>query len=112
MKKHCILGYTCNGIPFARSEHGFYNNISTTKNGDVIVGNYYEKTITILSGSDLRSARSRNFFDQNPLSGKKEQFYFEQFIYSKNNDIISLGCSNQMIKFIDLKEKENMEFFR
>jgi len=47
-----IFGYTLSGLKFAKSEYGLYDNISFTKNGNVVTIDNRENVV-FFSGSDL-----------------------------------------------------------
>ena len=50
--KTVFFGYTLAGLKFAKSDYGFYDNISFTGNGNIVTMNNKEE-ICVLSGSDL-----------------------------------------------------------
>ena len=51
-----IFGYTLNGIKFAKSEYGNYENIDFTENGNIVTFQRMGK-LYILSGSNLNSIK-------------------------------------------------------
>ena len=52
-KKSCVIfGYTLNGLKFAKSEYGYYNNFDFTEDGNIVALKQMEK-LCIFSGSNL-----------------------------------------------------------
>ena len=52
-KKSCILGYTLNGLYFAKSYYDYYETLDFTRNGNVVTW-IHRKEIQILFGSNLK----------------------------------------------------------
>ena len=52
-QKNLIIGYTLNGIEFARSKERYYTNITLLDNGNLVAGEITEKVAYIFNGYDL-----------------------------------------------------------
>ena len=48
-----VIGFTFNGIEFARSKRGYYKNMNVTRDGNVIVNDVNNKQVKILKGGEL-----------------------------------------------------------
>ena len=53
-KKNIILGYTINGLFFAKSKYGYFDSLDFTKNGNIVTFSS-KKEIEILSGNELKN---------------------------------------------------------
>ena len=62
-KKCCILGYTLNGLYFAKSYYDYYETLDFTKNGNVVTW-IHKKEIQILYGDNLRKYIFNNNKDE------------------------------------------------
>ena len=59
-KNSCVIfGYTLNGLKFAKSDYGYYNNFDFTENGNIVTLKQMEK-LCILSGSNLDHIKINN----------------------------------------------------
>ena len=52
-KDNVVIGFTFNGIEFARSKRGCYKNMTVTRDGNVIVNDISSKRVKILKGGEL-----------------------------------------------------------
>ena len=52
-KKSCILGYTLNGLYFAKSKYDYYDTLDFTKSGNVVTW-IHKKEIQILYSDNLK----------------------------------------------------------
>ena len=52
--KSIILGYTVNGLFFAKSKYGYFDSLDFTKNGNIVTFSS-KKEIEILSGNELKN---------------------------------------------------------
>lgn len=48
-----VIGFTFNGIEFARSKRGYYKDMNVTRDGNVIVNDVNDKEVKILKGGEL-----------------------------------------------------------
>ena len=53
IKDNVVIGFTFNGIEFARSKRGGYKNMNVTRDGNVIVNDVSNKRVNILKGGEL-----------------------------------------------------------
>ena len=58
-KSKVIYGYTLNGLKFAKSEYGNYENLDFTENGNIVTLEIMKK-LCILSGSNLKHIKTDN----------------------------------------------------
>ena len=86
--KSIILGYTLNGLYFAKSKYGYFDNIDFTRNGNIITYNS-KKGIEILSGYNLNSIiENKNDKDIEEVKKKINGASYIKFNYfSRKNDI-------------------------
>ena len=85
-----IFGYTLSGLKFAKSEYGLYDNISFTKNGNVVTMDNREN-IVFFSGSDLSRLKiNQDEETSNVINKIKGAFWMEfDFFMRKFDDNIS-----------------------
>ena len=67
--KSIIFGYTLNGLYFAKSKYGYYDNIDFTKNGNIVTFGS-KKEIEILSGNNLKNIINKDDKDMNEVQKK------------------------------------------
>ena len=86
--KSIIFGYTLNGLYFAKSKYGYFDNIDFTRNGNIITYNS-KKGIEILSGYNLNSIiKNQNDKDMEEVKKKINGASYIKFNYfSRKNDI-------------------------
>ena len=97
-----IFGYTLSGLKFAKSEYGLYDNISFTKNGNVVTMDNREN-IVFFSGSDLSRLKINDDEETfNVMSKIKGAFWMEfDCFMRKFDDNIS-----KILTFINPSEKK------
>ena len=119
-EKSCILGYTLNGLYFAKSNYAFYDTLDFTKNGNIITFINKSKLI-VLNPHDLKNSKNFGISDKKSLKDfnpKISQTFgstwikFECFSTKIENNkkiitYIKKDVKNNMLKILDLS---NFEF--
>ena len=89
-KNSCVIfGYTLNGLKFAKSEYGYYNNFDFTENGNIVTLKQMEK-LCIFSGSNLDHIKiyNNNFHDFEVLNKIKNPIWlkYDYFLQKDKNE--------------------------
>ena len=102
-KKNLIIGYTLNGIEFARSKERYYTNITLLDNGNLVAGEITEKIAYIFNGYNLADkARTKCNFTENKYFTNFVSYiqYFNSKLYT-TYEFRTFGC---------LKIEKNTDF--
>ena len=103
-KRSCIIfGYTLNGLKFAKSEYGYYNNFDFTENGNIIALKQMEK-LCIFSGSNLDHIKIyNNSHDFEVLNKIKNPIWlkYDYFLKKEKNEEY---VHNRIITYINNKK--------
>ena len=104
-KKKIIFGYTLSGLKFAKSEYGFYDNISFNEEGDLITLDN-KKNIRVLSGNTLNEIKISNlYYDKEIIDNIKkiEPLKWIQYNYLVRSED---DYPSRIFTFFEKKEKE------
>jgi len=107
--KAIILGYTLNGLFFAKSKYGYYDSLDFTKNGNIVTW-ANKKEIKILSGDNLSSIN----IDINDKDMKKLRqdlagsIWIKFNFFSRKNDIARSICKVIICTKMGKNNKENI----
>jgi hypothetical protein len=98
-----IFGYTLNGLKFAKSEYGNYENFDFTENGNIVTLKKFEK-LCILHGSNLASIIMDNNSHEFEMINKIKNAIWLKYDYflkkEKNDEYIY----NKIITYINDKK--------
>ena len=106
--KSVIFGYTLNGLYFAKSKYGSYDNIDFTRNGNIVsyVG---KKEIEVLSGNDLNNIIQKDDKFMNEVQKKISGASWIKFMfYSRKNDIEPIINKNITFTIFDKSKGGNL----
>ena len=103
-----IFGYTLNGLYFAKSKYGSYDNIDFTRNGN-IVSYVSKKEIEVLSGNDLNNIIKKDDKFMNEVQKKISGASWIKFMfYSRKNDIEPIINKNITFTTFDKSKGGNL----
>ena len=108
-EKSCILGYTLNGLYFAKSDYAFHDTLDFTKNGNIIT--FVDKTrLILLNPHDLKEKKNFGVDDEKKLrefNYKINKIYNSTWInfdfFSKNNE-----TNTKIITYVKKENKNNV----
>ena len=108
--KSIILGYTLNGLYFAKSKYDYYEHLNFTKNGNIVTWKN-KKEIEVLYGDSLRSVNLNDNSHLNKLKSIQDKIngasWVEFNYFSRRNEIEQ--TINKIITYtiFDKKKGEN-----
>ena len=116
-KEHIIRGYTMNGLFFAqnnskqfiinqnRNKHLYINNISFTKNSNILVGFYNSNEISLLSASDLNPIWSDDLYNGENMSKNNEGTRWLEYSCSTREFVVLFKNEFQVMTLKNVKDQ-------
>ena len=98
-----IFGYSLNGLKFAKSEYGFYNNFDFTEDGNIVTFKKFDKLL-ILSGSNLEQIKiDKHAHEAEVINKIKNVIWlkYDYYLIRGKNDIY---VYNRIITYINDKK--------
>ena len=102
-KSNVILGYTLNGLKFAESEYGYYNNFDFTNNGNIVTLKN-NKNLCILHGANLDYIQMDNTAPEYEVIIKIKNAIWLQYDYFIKEEKKNEYVCNKIITYINEKK--------